>query len=276
MNFNDYVQRGIASFQEEKIEQALENFREAQKIQPDNADINQLINMAEEIIRLKTGQSGLKTGSDIKKTAESINNIKDDDKAITEYINLFKNNPNDTSVRDSLASAYYRRGMAVQSNWENDVFNNAVTDEDKHAREFFMKEAAAGCGDLMEKYNKTGSLDYNEITIGLIARAISNYSEAIKFHPEFVFAYSKRGWANIKIGNFDEAIKDFEKMVQLKPDDAQPKQNLASAYMERGIAYDKKRDYINAILDFETVLKFNPDDNTARELLEMAKAEMAK
>ena len=43
-------------------------------------------------------------------------------------------------------------------------------------------------------------------------------------------------------------------------------------FMERGIAYDKKSDYNHAIPDFEMVLKFAPDNNTARELLQMVKA----
>jgi len=80
----------------------------------------------------------------------------------------------------------------------------------------------------------------------------------------------------IEVENYDQAIKDFERLIQLKPDDPQPKQNLTGAYMTRGIAYDKKGDYAKAIPDFEMVLKFKPDDNTTRELLEMAKAEMAK
>jgi len=46
--------------------------------------------------------------------------------------------------------------------------------------------------------------------------------------------------------------------------------------MARGIAYDKKKDYAKAIPDFEMALKYDKNDNTARELLEMAKAELEK
>jgi len=50
----------------------------------------------------------------------------------------------------------------------------------------------------------------------------------------------------------------------------------AVLYGKRGIAYDKKGDYARAAADFEMVLKYKPDDSTARELLEMAKTELAK
>jgi len=89
-------------------------------------------------------------------------------------------------------------------------------------------------------------------------------------------AIKKRGYASLETGDYDQAIKDFEKMIQLEPDNAQPKQILANVYLKRGIEYDKKGDYAHAAADFEKVLKFKPDDNTACELLEMAKAEMAK
>ena len=113
-------------------------------------------------------------------------------------------------------------------------------------------------------------------SIGDHAKSIEDYNEAIKNEPEYPLAFNKRGWANLEVGNYDQAIKDFEKVIQFKPNEDQPKQNLATVYMKRGITYDQKKDYANAIPDFEMVLKFNPNDNTARELLEMAKAELAK
>jgi len=105
------------------------------------------------------------------------------------------------------------------------------------------------------------------------ARAIEDYNEVIKNNQDYHIAFNKRGWANLETGNYDQAIKDFEKMIQFRPDDAQLKKSLASAYMKRGIEYDKKGDSSHAAADFEMVLTFNPDDSTARELLEMAKAE---
>jgi tetratricopeptide (TPR) repeat protein len=107
-------------------------------------------------------------------------------------------------------------------------------------------------------------------------RAIKDYSEAIKNEPDYPLAFNKRGWANLETGNFDQAIEDFEKLVQFKPNDAEAKQNLASAYNSRAIAYDEKGDYAHAIPDFERVLDLTPDDSTAHELLEMAKAALAK
>ncbi|GBU26912.1 hypothetical protein R84B8_00428 [Treponema sp. R8-4-B8] len=104
-------------------------------------------------------------------------------------------------------------------------------------------------------------------------KAIDNYSNALKYSPDFVNALRSRGQSYLDYGDFDNAVADFEKLNQLSPD---CKQSLANAYMHRGIAYYEKKDYNHAILDFEKALKINPNNNTVREFLEMAKVEKAK
>ena len=49
-------------------------------------------------------------------------------------------------------------------------------------------------------------------------------------------AYYNRGNAYASKGDFDQAIDDYTKAIELKPD-------LVDAYHNRGIAYDKQGDY---------------------------------
>jgi len=226
MNFNEYVNQGVALFQEGKIGPALENFEAALKIQ-DNADIRQMV----EMMKMQMGHASSAkqaVANEAQKRASILGiEVTDVDNAIAEFTQALKSNPNDDSARNNLADAYYIRGLTFDSKGEN-------------------------------------------------ARALEDYNEAIKNNPNYSLAFNKRGWANLEAGNYDQAIKDFEKVIQFNPDDAKSKQHLATAYMKRGIAYDKKGDYAHSAADFEMVLKFKPDDNTARELLEMAKAALAK
>jgi len=226
MDFNDYVNQGVAFFQQGKIAPALENFEAALKLQPGNAEIRQMVEMMKMQMNHASSarqaiENEARERTEFLKTTYGITDI---DRAITEYTQALKNNPNDASAKNILATAYYIRGLTFDSKGED-------------------------------------------------ARAIEAYNEAINNYPEYTLAINKRGLANCNTGNYDQAIKDFEKVIQLKPDDAQPKRHLANAYMKRGIEYDKKGDSSHAAADFEMVLKFNPDDSTARELLEMAKAE---
>ena len=94
-----------------------------------------------------------------------------------------------------------------------------------------------------------------------------------------------------KKNNFGNKRENFEAALELQPDNAVIKEladgggqniliqeekaqagaNDVSAKSKLALVY-----YARAIADFEMVLKYKPDDNTARELLEMVKAEMAK
>lgn len=111
---------------------------------------------------------------------------------------------------------------------------------------------------------------------GKHVEAIADYSEAIKYKPDYTLALNKRGQEYTANNDFDKAIADLEELRRLDPNYNMVEDSLASAYMGRGQSYDMKGDYTHAIPDFEKVLKLNPDNSTARELLEMAKAEMAK
>jgi len=218
MNFNDYLQQGIKFFQEEKFVPALENLEAALRLQPDNTDVKQMVEMLKRRVNM-AANANQALENEIKQRSAAMG-ITDIDKAIAEY-------SGDVSAKGKLASAYYIRGMMFASKGDH-------------------------------------------------AKAIEDYNEAIKNEPEYSLAFNKRGRANLDAGNYDKAINDYGKLVQLNPNDEKPKQMLANAYLKRGIAYDKKSDYAHAISDFEMVLKYKPDDNTAHELLDMAKAEMAK
>jgi tetratricopeptide (TPR) repeat protein len=57
-------------------------------------------------------------------------------------------------------------------------------------------------------------------------------------------AYTNRGDAYNHKGQYDRAIEDYNKAIQLNP-------NLAVAYNNRGVAYADKGQYGKAISDFQ-------------------------
>ena len=82
--------------------------------------------------------------------------------------------------------------------------------------------------------------------------AIEDYTKAVNLKPNYAEAYSNRGDAYGKKGDYDHAIEDCNKAIQLKP-------NLAEAYLNRGVAYGKKGDYDHAIEDYNRVIQLKPD-----------------
>jgi len=50
MSFEEYFHRGVAFYKNDELAMALVNFEEALKIQPDNAQIRQLVNDVKELV----------------------------------------------------------------------------------------------------------------------------------------------------------------------------------------------------------------------------------
>jgi tetratricopeptide (TPR) repeat protein len=66
-------------------------------------------------------------------------------------------------------------------------------------------------------------------------------------------AYSNRGAAYHKLGNTQQAIKDYNKVIELNP-------QLADAYHNRGVAYHKLGNIKRAIDDFKIAARLGLKD----------------
>lgn len=122
--------------------------------------------------------------------------------------------------------------------------------------------------------------------------AIINFDKAIELNPQRFISYLSRGLAYRNKENYDRAIRDFNKAIQLelkmksadveqkKDDSTKRDKNRALdihkliqanpepwfyyfqrgvAYSERGKIYIKKGDYERAIADFNTFIQLNPN-----------------
>jgi lipoprotein NlpI len=82
--------------------------------------------------------------------------------------------------------------------------------------------------------------------------AITDYSKAIELKPDDYDAYNNRGIAKLDKRDFDGAVADCTKAIDLKPD-------LAIAYNNRGIAKTDKGDFDGAIADCTKAIAIKPD-----------------
>ncbi len=92
---------------------------------------------------------------------------------------------------------------------------------------------------------------YNEK--GEYDSAITDFSKTIELKPDYVAAYHNRGCAYNEKGKYDLAIADFNKAIELKSD-------YATAYHNRGYAYNEKGKYDFAIADFNKAIELQPND----------------
>ncbi len=82
-------------------------------------------------------------------------------------------------------------------------------------------------------YNSRG-VDYGEK--GQYDQAIADYDKAIEIDPKFGKAYNNRGYAYGKKGDYDQAIANYNKAIEMDPE-------YGKAYGNRAIAYYFKKEY---------------------------------
>ena len=84
-------------------------------------------------------------------------------------------------------------------------------------------------------------------------KAIADFDKAIELNPEDVHVdYRNRGVAYRKLKQYDKAIADYDKAIELNPKDA-------DTYHNRGFAYDELKQYDKAIADYDKAIKLNPE-----------------
>jgi lipoprotein NlpI len=70
--------------------------------------------------------------------------------------------------------------------------------------------------------------------------------------PKLATTLYNRGLAYERRGEFDRAIQDFDRVIELRPD-------TSKAFYNRAIAYHKKGEFDRAIQDFDRVVQLTPD-----------------
>lgn len=81
--------------------------------------------------------------------------------------------------------------------------------------------------------------------------AIADYTKAIEIDPKDASAYTNRGNNYIKNGEYDLAIADYTKAIEIGPKNA-------IAYRNWGIAYGQKGEHIRALAEFIKANEIDP------------------
>jgi len=99
--------------------------------------------------------------------------------------------------------------------------------------------------------------DYNSRGIAKVGKgdfdgAIADYSRALELDPKFAAAYRRRGIAKQAKSDFDGAIADYNRALELDP-------KLAIAYADRAISHFSSRHWSEALKDFNDFFDLSKD-----------------
>ena len=105
---------------------------------------------------------------------------------------------------------------------------------------------------LAKAYTARGSIYADKREYDL---AIADWTKAIELAPEDAEVYYNRGTAYGDKGELDKAIQDYNKAIDLDPEDD-------IAYNNRGVAYHNIGDFAAAIEDYSKSIELDPHSNT--------------
>jgi len=120
------------------------------------------------------------------------------------------------------------KGIAYYSGLK-DCLERALTEKSKDQNQTRAAAEAEANHKAYLDAIKEGNAAYSA---GGFDKAIANFSEAIRLHPEDASAFNSRGNAYAQKGNLYRAIADYNEAIRLKP-------NYALAFCNRGIARQK-------------------------------------
>ncbi len=102
-----------------------------------------------------------------------------------------------------------------------------------------------------DDYLTRGDYDFD---LGNYNAAIADYSRAIELKPDYAEAYNNRAYAYMKMEKYALALPDLDRAIQLRPD-------YVNALMNRGDIYNYYYaiDYDRAVADYDRVLQLAPE-----------------
>src|SRR5260370_634555 len=140
------------------------------------------------------------------KRAEHDMDAKQYDKAIADYTEAIRLNPD-------YGGAYYSRGNAY---YDLEQYDEAIADYNEATR---LKPAYA------DAYNNRGNA---YVDVKQYDKAVADYSEVIRLKPDYAGAYRNRGSAYVGLKQYDKAAADYSEVIRLKPHYADAHSNLGT------------------------------------------------
>jgi tetratricopeptide (TPR) repeat protein len=209
----------------------------------------------------------------------------DEDRGIREYTNAIAQNPDYAEAYNNRGIAYFNMGLDTgdQGQFEQAVkdFRKVVILKPGSYSAFFAQGAIylyEGKNDkAIEELSKAIVLDpdadvayvgrgyaYAQEKSKDLGKAVADLSTAIAKGGRWIaIAYSNRGAAFLNEKQYDKAIDDFSKTIELGP-------RNANAYLGRGFALANKNQFSRAIEDINRAIYLNPrkaDAYTVRGLV---------
>ena len=245
------LRSGNKHFQQGKYEEAIADYNEAIRINPESAEAyynrgttKDLLGRHEEA--LEDYNEAIRINPE---SAEAYYNRGTTKDVLGRHEEALEDYNEATRVNPQFAQAYYNRGNAKDALGRHE---EALEDYD---------EAIRINSQYAQAYCNRGTV---KLTLDQHDEAIEDYNEAIRINPQFAKAYYNRGIAKGMLGWYEEAIADFNETIRINP-------QYAEAYYNRGNANKEVGEYKKARVDLERALELAMEQGN-QELAQVARS----
>lgn len=159
---------------------------------------------------------------------------------------------------DRIKDAEYRISESEKSmaNYKQNAeeLHKQIEELARMANEFY--QAAEKSAEKSKNAAKVSELLIQANSEKNIDKRIELLTHALEIDRYNIVILMKRGSSYQEKGEYDNAVKDFDKTIKLRP-------KYVDAYISRGVAYENKGEYGNAMNDYEMAIKLEPNDPRA-------------
>ena len=179
-----------------------------------------------------------------------------------------------------LAGAFYKRGNAYGRKGAYDRaiadYTNAIRIDPEHAGSYVNRatyyDQKGEYDRAIADYTKALEIRPDDVVVhlkrGLVFQAkgdnesaLADFGKSIKHASAgFSYAYVLRGLLHVDMDQFDRAIADYDRAIEIEPD-------LAAFYQSRAEAYAKNDERNRAIADYDKAAELIPKDSASFYLL---------
>ena len=279
-----YYKKGISFANLGLLDEAIEAYKEAIRINPEYADAHFNLGIVledkghfEEAV--KAYREAIRINPEFAKAYNNLGlalyNNGQLDEAIKACKEAIRINPEDVGAYSNLGVALVGKGnideameifkKVIRINPEyaevHNNLGNALADKgriDEAIKAY--KEAIRLNPKSADAHNNLGFILYNK---GHFDEAIKEYKEAIKNKPKYVMAYNNLGNALKDRGQIEEAVKAYREAIRINPEHA-------GAYYNLGLLFYGKGQLDDAIEAYKEAIRLNPKSADAHNNLGLA------